>query len=187
MIKIKKVANNVQRNKRSIPIAEKAIPLNYCKDYKCEIAIFHKCMVGVLLVALNEFGEPIQAWTNVTGYKPIRCSIFNLKYNVNYESTFTIQETSTTFKNNPFNNKLLHLKPKSIYCNDMSFIDVSVFTNITPYSDLQLSEILAKLKKPKTKPVLDEAIVVPTFNSMKFFQPEMTHEEYEKFKKQYMK
>lgn len=187
MFKVKKIVNqgcDVKRNKRAIAIAEKAIPLNYCKHYECEIAIFHKCMVGVLLVALNELGEPIQAWTNVTGFKPIKCSILNLEYH-NFES-FTIKETNIKFKNNPFNNKLLYLKPKLLYCNDTSFIDISIFTNIISYSEMQLSDILAKVKKPKMKSISNELLVeVPSFECMNFLQPGITHKEYEKFKKRY--
>lgn len=171
-VKYRNCAVKKTRQARPIQIADSVVPFDRV-DVKAVNAVFHKSLVGHVLIALNQSNRPVCAWRDLDCIVPIKSK--------------RVPDASY------FRTILTSLDPQTLYLNDGQLLrplrsdSTGKLYNIHRYSDT-LNGLLDRLKQLELEKQRLADIerakcrdVLPTYQWLLSIDPSLTRTEYRKF------
>lgn len=156
------------RSSRPVDVAHSLIPITKNQNRETKNLLFHKNLSGHILISLNSNNEPINAWRDMDGIVPIK----------------------STFISDPekFKHIVKSLKPHTIYLNDGELLQpLASECKLHVYSGKILTQILREIKISPQNNTNANHDRIPSFNDMKIMDPNITKQEYKKFRKNLLK
>lgn len=142
MITTREVKKSISTSRRVRPFNIATSTIAFAKtDRQCMNMLFHKSVLGHILIALNKYNQPVNAWRDIDGIVPIR---------------------SAVVASSRFRELLLQYKPKCLYLNDGSLLKplpfqpiISMNTN-TNNKSLNILNDNQTLKLHKNPSIIDK-------------------------------